>query len=100
MLDSPSRNGPVKAYNLGILLRVSAKESRSVSDGDRRVAVSSGIQMVRIRPDFMDRGEWGWTAGSATSQLSILLSSIISTLPKLFVPLGGLADFDGLGFTF
>ena len=100
MLDSPSRNGPVKAYNLGILLRVSAKESRSVSDGDRRVAVSSGIQMVRIRPGFMNHGEWGWTAGSATSQLSILLSSIISTLPKLFVPLGGLADFDGLGVTF
>ena len=62
---------------LDILLRVNAEGilSVSVSVGDCRFAVPPNPGMVRIRVGFMDCRESSRTAGSATSQPPVLLSS-------------------------
>jgi hypothetical protein len=76
--------------------------SVSVNGGDFRFAVPPNPGTVRVSVGFTDCGEssgTAGTAGSATSQPPVLLSSIVFGLPELVVP-GSPADFDGFGVTF
>ena len=64
--------------------------------GDFRFAVPPNPGTVRVRVGFTDCGESSGTAGNATSQPPVLLSSIVFGLPELVVPRNS-ADFDRLG---
>ena len=60
----------------------------SGSGGDCRFAVPPNPDTVKIRVGFTDCGGESGTAGSATSQLPVLISSVVFGLPELFVPRG------------
>ena len=70
---------------------MSASVSVSVNGGDFRFAVPPNPGTVRVRMGFTDCGESSGTAGSAgsaTSQPPVLLSSIVFGLPESVVPRG------------
>ena len=73
--------------------------SVSVNGGDFRFPASPNSSAVRIRVGFTDCGEEGGTAGSATSQPSVLPFSIVFGFPESVVPENP-ADFCGLGVNF
>jgi len=65
--------------------------SVSVNGGDFRFAVPPNPGIVRVRVGFTDCGEsseTAGTAGNATSQPPVLISSVVFGLPELFVPRG------------
>jgi hypothetical protein len=59
-----------------------------VSIGNFRSAVPPNPGTVRIHVGFTDCGESSGTAGNATSQPPVLLSSVVFGLPQLFLPWG------------